>query len=170
MAMNQFLRMLVGRKWLFLTVLLLVMALGIGGTMLWPKRYTAEVNVLLDLRNPDAVSGVPGSPTGSATYLATEIDVVRSQRVALRVVDSLNLAANKELRKQFSDSKVSTPLREWIADLLVSQLKVKPSREPARTRSFLPCWPMSSPRPMSIPTSNCASSPPASSRSGSMSA
>jgi chain length determinant protein EpsF len=129
MAMNQFLRMLVGRKWLFLTVLLLVMALGIGGTMLWPKRYTAEVNVLLDLRNPDAVSGVPGSPTGSATYLATEIDVVRSQRVALRVVDSLNLAANKELRKQFSDSKVSTPLREWIADLLVSQLKVKPSRE-----------------------------------------
>jgi uncharacterized protein involved in exopolysaccharide biosynthesis len=129
MAMNQFLRMLVGRKWLFLTVLSLVMALGIGGTMLWPKRYTAEVNVLLDLRNPDAVSGMPGSPTGSATYLATEIDVVRSQRVALRVVDSLNLAANKELRKQFADSKVSTPLREWIADLLVSQLKVKPSRE-----------------------------------------
>ena len=129
MAMNQFLRMLVGRKWLFLTILSLVMALGIGGTMLWPKKYTAEVNVLLDLRNPDAVSGVAGSPTGSATYLATEIDVVRSQRVALRVVDSLNLAANKELRKQFADSKVSTPLREWIADLLVSQLKVKPSRE-----------------------------------------
>lgn len=129
MAMNQFLRMLVGRKWLFLMVLLLVMALGIGGTLLWPKKYTAEVNVLLDLRNPDAVSGVAGSLTGSATYLATEIDVVRSQRVALRVVDSLNLAANKELRTQFADNKVSTPLREWIADLLVSQLKVKPSRE-----------------------------------------
>ncbi len=129
MALNQFFRILRARLWLFLLVLLLSLATGIIGTMLWPKKYTASTHVLVDMKINDPVTGLPTGLQGAASYLATEIDVIRSQKVAMRVVDSLKLVQNPELRQEHARSASSTPIREWIADLLIDQLKVKPSRD-----------------------------------------
>jgi chain length determinant protein EpsF len=129
MALSQFFRILRARIGLFLLILLLSLAAGITGTMLWPKKYTATTHVLVDLKLNDPVTGVPSGLHGAASYLATEIDVIRSQRVATRVVDGLKLVQNPELRQQHARSETSTPIREWVADLLIDQLKVKPSRD-----------------------------------------
>lgn len=129
MALSQFFRILRARIGLFLLVLLLSLAAGITGTMLWPKKYTATTHVLVDMKLNDPVTGLPGGLQGAASYLATEIDVIRSQRVAMRVVDALKLVQNPDLRKEHARSETSTPIREWVADLLIDQLKVKPSRD-----------------------------------------
>jgi succinoglycan biosynthesis transport protein ExoP len=129
MALEQFLRILWARRWAALAAFVACVAAGVGGTMLWPKKYSASAQVLLDMKATDPVSGLPGAAGASPGYLATELDVVRSTRVALRVVDGLRLAQNAQLRADHLRSGSETPLREWIAEQLVAQLKVRPSRD-----------------------------------------
>ena len=129
MAFNQFLRILKSRIGLMLLVFLLTLAAGVGGTLYWPKKYTATALVMVDLKLANPVTGLPMAMQASGNYLATEIDVIRSQRVALRVVDALKLVQSPELRQEHVRSESTSPLREWIAELLLTQLKVKPARE-----------------------------------------
>lgn len=129
MAFNQFLRILKSRIGLMLLVLLLTLVTGVVGTLLWPKKYTATTLVMVDMKLANPVTGLPMAMQASGNYLATEIDVIRSQRVALRVVDALKLVQSPELRQEHARSESTSPLREWIAELLITQLKVKPARE-----------------------------------------
>ena len=129
MALEQFLRILWARRWVALATFVAVVAAGVGGTLLWPKKYSASAQVLLDMKATDPVSGLPGGAGVPPGFLATELDVVRSTRVALRVVDGLRLAQNAQLRQDHVRSGSETPLREWIADQLSAQVKVRPSRD-----------------------------------------
>jgi chain length determinant protein EpsF len=78
----------------------------------------------------DQISGVmlPMVPMGS--YLATQVDIIQSHSVARRAVDLLKLAENpsaKELYMTSTEGKGN--IRDFLADLLVRELKVEPSRE-----------------------------------------
>ena len=50
---------------------------------------------MLNLKGMDAVSGLPSAASAAGGFMATELDVIRSNRVALRVVDDLKFAAQR---------------------------------------------------------------------------
>jgi chain length determinant protein EpsF len=63
-------------------------------------------------------------------YMATQIDIISSKNVALRVVDSLRLASSPAVIQQFNDATGGQgTARDWLADLLLKKLEIVPSRE-----------------------------------------
>ena len=129
MALDQLLRILWARRWVALATFALIVGGTVVGTMLWPKKYSASAQVLLDLKGLDPVSGLPAAASTPSGYLATELDVIRSTRVALRVVDALKLAGSPAMQRDHARSGTEAPLREWIAEQLSRQVRVKPSRD-----------------------------------------
>jgi chain length determinant protein EpsF len=63
-------------------------------------------------------------------YMATQIDIISSKNVALRVVDALHLANSAAVVQQFNDDTGGQgSVRDWLADLLLKKLEIVPSRE-----------------------------------------
>src|SRR5688500_10397021 len=63
-------------------------------------------------------------------YMATQVDIINSDRVAQRVVKLLRMDENPAVREQWIDATGgSGDLHTWLADLLKEKLDVKPSRE-----------------------------------------
>jgi chain length determinant protein EpsF len=64
------------------------------------------------------------------SYMATQVDILESDRVALRVVKTLRLAENPQVRQQWIEDTGGTgSIESWLADGFQHKLKVKPSRE-----------------------------------------
>jgi chain length determinant protein EpsF len=62
--------------------------------------------------------------------MATQIDIISSKNVALRVVDRLRLASNAAVIEQFQEATDGKgTVRDWLADLLLRKLDIKPARE-----------------------------------------
>lgn len=118
-------------RWLSAVVVLgLTIALVVGISLSMPKRYTAMASVMLDVRSPDPVAGSIMGGGMSASYMATQVDLINSERVARRAIRELGLNDNTAMREQWL---VATEGRgdfeSWLADSLLSQLTVVPSRE-----------------------------------------
>ncbi|MEB0165508.1 chain length determinant protein EpsF, partial [Glaciimonas sp. CA11.2] len=61
---------------------------------------------------------------------ATQVDIISSRSVALRVVDDLKLADGAVVRGQFiANADGKGTIRDWLADLLLKKMEVVPSRE-----------------------------------------
>jgi chain length determinant protein EpsF len=62
--------------------------------------------------------------------MATQVDIITSRNVALKVVDDLRLAEGQQVKEQFLDAtKGQGTIRDWLAELLLKNLEVVPSRE-----------------------------------------
>ena len=108
-----------------LAVALATIAIALAVTLLLPKRYTAATAVLVDVKSPDPIVAImmPSS-------LQTQVDIINSQRVALRVVRTLGLVEAPGLRDQWASATDSRGTPEaWLADLLLRGLAVTPSRD-----------------------------------------
>jgi len=96
-------------------------------TSLTPKRYSATTSVVVNFQGQSPFD-TPGIPTQLAsTYLETQLDIIRSQKVALRVVELRNLARNKGWRDAYeaADAK-SIPIENWIAAQIALNVDVEP--------------------------------------------
>lgn len=112
-----------------LTMLAAVLAL-----LIIPKSYKATTSVVLNYKGTDPLTGttVPGQSAQGylPTYISTQIDLMKSKTVALRVVDELKLTERADFREEFDDVMDGRgDLREWIAETLLKELDVNPSRE-----------------------------------------
>jgi chain length determinant protein EpsF len=109
------------------TVILGVLAIA----LMKPKAYVAEVSLLISVKpNSDVLNGAQAAPQLDASYIATQVDVIASRNVAFKVVDELKLADDPTLRSEFEKSTGGEGrIREWVADRLLDNLTVKPSRE-----------------------------------------
>ena len=84
MSFGQFLSILKARRWIALAVLLSTVIITLAISLLLPKQYTATASVVVDSK-PDPVSAILYSGAASPGYMATQVDVIQSDRVALRV-------------------------------------------------------------------------------------
>ena len=108
-----------------LAVALATIAIALAVTLLLPKRYTAATAVLVDVKSPDPIVAIM-----MPSNLATQIDIINSQRVALRVVRTLGLAEAPGVRDQWATATEGKGTPEtWLADLLLRGLAVAPSRD-----------------------------------------
>ena len=98
---------------------------------LWlPKQYTAGTAIVVDVKSPDPLSGQMLQGMMAPGYMATQIDIINSDRVAKEVVRALKLDQSPALRGQWQEATQGEgELVDWVAQLLQKKLDVKPSRE-----------------------------------------
>jgi len=129
MTFGQFLSILRARKWAALLVFTLVVAATVVVTLLLPKQYTASASVVVDVK-PDPVSAMAFPSMAMPSFMATQVDIIGSDRVALRVIRDLKLLDNPQLREQWQEATQGKGgIEQWLVDLLQKKLDVKPSRE-----------------------------------------
>ena len=114
--------------------MLLVLAAAVLGTALvnalLPKSYTSTVAVLVDVKSPDPIAGIIFPGMNSPSYMATQVDVIQSDRVSQYVVRALRLNEAAAMRDRWRDAtKGEGNFESWLADLLRKSLDVKPSRD-----------------------------------------
>lgn len=130
MSLPLFISILRARWRSMLLVLTLVVAGTVGVNFLLPKQYTSTAAVLLDVKSPDPIAGMVFPGMMSPGYMATQVDVIQSERVATRVIRTLRLNENPVMRQQWQEAtKGNGNFDHWLAKLLLRSLDVKPSRE-----------------------------------------
>jgi chain length determinant protein EpsF len=130
MSLYQFFSILRARRWTALLIFLATVGVALAWVLLRPTNYTARAPVLVDTRAQDPLSQ-PVWGVVPPSYMATQIDVARSERVAERVVDVLGMDKDPEAianwRKATRGGKGSA--KAWMASQLQAGLEVKPARE-----------------------------------------
>lgn len=95
-----------------------------------PKRYTAEVTVIVDAKGIDPVLGILLPAQGIPGYLATQVDIIESHRTARAAVEALGLAGNPDARAQWSrETNGRGAPEDWLAGVLLKNLDVQPAAE-----------------------------------------
>lgn len=131
MTLNQFLLMIKARFKLVLAILLTVVLSATGISLLLPKSYTATASVVLDVKSPDPIAGMVLPALFQPGYMATQVDLLRSERVIRGVIQRLNLTASPELRQIWAKETNSAPgsMEPWLAGLLLDKLDAVPAKE-----------------------------------------
>ena len=130
MSFSQFLNILRARKRVVLLTLSIVVGLTTLLSLVWPKSYMATSSVLVDVKGADPLTGAYAPGMLVSGYMATQVDVLTSRTVAIKVVEKLRLAESPVVRQQWQqDTEGKGDIRYWLADLLLKKLDVKPSRE-----------------------------------------
>jgi len=128
MDMTQFLMALRARRKAFVLVLVATIVAAIAVAFAVPKKYVASATVLIDARDEQAMTPARISPRERAGYVATQIDLVQSGRVATRVAKDLKLAQRPGVREAFEqDTGGAGSIDDWIGERLLEVLKVKTS-------------------------------------------
>lgn len=130
MTLRQLIAILLARKWTVALVTALTVLTAAVLSFALPPRYTATATVFVDLRAFDRVA-VTDTPLPFATsYMATQLDIIRSQRVAQEAVRALGLERFAGLRERFErETGGRGPFEAWVAETLLKELDVRPSRE-----------------------------------------
>jgi succinoglycan biosynthesis transport protein ExoP len=128
MDFNQFLLALRARRKAFTLVLIAVIVTAIAVAMIVPKRYVSTATLLVDGRDEQSLTAGRLSPRERAGYMATQVDLIQSGRVATRVARDLKLAQNPGMREAFeADTAGVGTIDEWIGQQLLDKLKVDTS-------------------------------------------
>lgn len=130
MNARQFLSILLARRNVILGVLGATVLLTLAVNLLQSSTYKATASVLLNYKGIDPLTGVTTPGQLLPGYMATQIDIIGSKHVALRVVDGLKLANSLAARTQFQSAADGRgDIRDWLAELLRRKLDIVPSRE-----------------------------------------
>ena len=124
MSLSHLLAVLRARWINVLLTLLLSVGTAVIVLLVKPLVYVSTASIILSVR-PDPVTLVTNAPS----VINTELEVLRSERVATRVVRNLKLTEMADLRRQWeSDSQGGIGLDAWLGRLLQNGLDVALAR------------------------------------------
>jgi succinoglycan biosynthesis transport protein ExoP len=130
MNLHQFLLILLARKKLIGATILVAVLATVGISLLQAPTYKATASVLLNTKGVDTLTGMTMPGQLLPGFMATQVDIIGSKNVALRVVDALKLAASPSAQAQFREATDGQgSLRDWLAGLLLKKLDIVPARE-----------------------------------------
>ncbi|MES2561777.1 MAG: Wzz/FepE/Etk N-terminal domain-containing protein [Pseudomonadota bacterium] len=96
-----------------------------AGHLVLPDKYTAVASVVIDSRGLNHVLGIAGTAVAQSTLIATQSNIVVSERVAQRVVADLALTRDPTLQAQWQAATNGTgDANAWIALRILNKLKV----------------------------------------------
>jgi succinoglycan biosynthesis transport protein ExoP len=108
-----------------LAVFLLILAASILYVIFATRIYTATASLLIDSR-PDPVSALLTGGQTSPAVINTQMEIIRSDRVALRVAQNLKLADTADLKAAWErGGKSGGTLQEWLVNFVQAGLDVK---------------------------------------------
>jgi chain length determinant protein EpsF len=129
MSLKQFILVMLARWKVATGIFVLVVVLGALFTLLSTTMYTASATVVIDSKT-DPIAGVAYQTQLMSGYIATQVDIISSQRVAQRVVKLLNLDKDQGFIDAWRDATDGKgDLVVWIAAKLQKKLSVTPSRD-----------------------------------------
>ena len=115
---------------IFLIVLGLTVATTLVINLILPNTYRAVSSIVLNSKGTDPVSGIAMPAAMMPGYITTQIDIITSPKVAIKVVDDLKLTENKVIVDKFNkETKGQGEIKAWVADLLLANIDAKPSRD-----------------------------------------
>lgn len=130
MNMISFFRALWTRRVVLFTTIALTVVAAIVVKAILPQEYVATANVIVDSNQPDTVTGVVLPTQLTTTFLATQIEVLASRNVALKVVNDLKLAQDPAEQAEFmKEAHSHGTIQDWLADKLRKNLTITPSRD-----------------------------------------
>lgn len=136
MSLNQLITILLARRIVIVMVFGLTVLAAAVVTMLLPKTYQASSTLIVNYKGADPVTGISMPPQLSPSYMATQVDVISSKNVALKVVEQLKLdethyaiEAFKEVTEAKENANKEMDIKDWLAGVLQNKLIVRPSRE-----------------------------------------
>jgi len=141
MSFQYFLHVLRARWKIAAAIFAAVVVAAIAASLILPKQYTATSSVVIDAKSDPVAAGAGGVLTEQLlqSYVTTQVDIISSQRVALRVVKALGLEKDPELQEEWNKksrwwtswmSDGEGNIQTWIATyLLEKKLRVTPSRD-----------------------------------------
>ncbi|MCZ2498214.1 chain length determinant protein EpsF [Xylophilus sp. Kf1] len=130
MTIQQFLLILQARYRVVLATFLSIVVLAAIVTFLLPERYTATAAIMVDVKSPDPLAGIVLPGMVAPSYMATQVEIIGSDRVAQRVVSMLGMDRDGELRRDWIESTGGKgSFTAYLAELLGRGLAVRPARE-----------------------------------------
>ncbi|NDY90913.1 chain length determinant protein EpsF [Ideonella livida] len=116
------------RWWVALLVTVLGIAAGIAFALTRPKLYIATASVIVEGKADPVSSMLYGTGTAPG-YINTQLEIIRSDRVAQRVVKNLKLVDMADLRKDWeSQGSGNVSFESWITELIQRGLDVSVGR------------------------------------------
>ena len=130
MSLQQVLLTLRARYKVALFTLLATVAAVLGVSLILAKQYTATAAVVVDVKSPDPIAGMMLPALVMPGYMATQVNILESDRVARQVVHLLKLDKSPAAREEWLEAMGGEgELDVWLADALRRKLDVRPSRE-----------------------------------------
>ncbi len=130
MNFTLFLRILYARRKIIAITTIMTALSTLVVCLVVPKTYKATTSLVLNFKGADPVTGQSVQAQLLPGYMPTQVSIITSRNVALKVVDELKLAEGPDVQKQFTkatDGKGT--IRDWLADLLLKKVDVVPSHE-----------------------------------------
>jgi len=122
---SQYLRIIWAHKWVVVGLFLAIAAAGLTTTLLWQKLYTADTSLVVEMRIDPAL-GALAPALAAPSYMATQVEVIRSERVASRAVTILGVSRSPTAVAQWREATAAKiPLERYFANLLQRGLAVE---------------------------------------------
>lgn len=113
-----------------LAVFVSVVALAVAGTLLISNKYTAMASVVLDVKSPDPIAGLVLPGMTAVGYMATQVGIMQSERVALRAIQKLNLENDPVAKAHWqAETGGRGSFQSWLSDGLLRKIEIQPARD-----------------------------------------
>lgn len=123
----------VGARWrLIFLIFFATVATTAVVSFLLPKRYLATASMVVEFPTRDAMGASTFLPGTIAGFLATQVEIIKSDRVLSRVIDRLGLDRDPAVRAEWQKSTEGRgDIRKWISEGLAKDIVVASAREGA---------------------------------------
>lgn len=129
MTLAQILHILKARWRIGALIFAVTVAAALTVAMLLPRQYTASGSIVVDGR-PDPLAAMALPMQVLPGVMATQVDIIQSDRVARRVIRALKLTEVPEVRDAYlKDTGGEGDIDTWLVTFLSKNLVVIPSRE-----------------------------------------
>jgi len=134
MSLLQYFSVLRARRVVIFAILGATVAIVASVSIALPTTYTGTATVLVDVKSADTVGGAAlGTalmPETLQAYMATQAEVISSERTAKKVIKALDLDQNAVFRERYAARSVEMITFEaWLVEDLGRRLEVRPSRD-----------------------------------------
>lgn len=145
MNFNYYWNVIKDRRWIVITAFVVTVVVTLIISLLWPPKYEATATLVLDYDSSNPMNiGMYAMGSGilqSIEYMNTQIEIIKSRKVAVGVVELLKLDKIPEIVEKFEEAKKINPLffwkkeqnldiKVWLADSFLSKyLRVEPARD-----------------------------------------
>jgi chain length determinant protein EpsF len=129
MNYSRFFLIILARRKIILFTLIMTVLTTFVVSLLLPKNYKSTATVVLNHKAPDPVTGILLSAQQITGYMATQLDVIRSSKTALMVVDQLKLDQSEIIKTSYENSGSNMELRDWLANALLNNLNIETPRD-----------------------------------------
>lgn len=119
--------MLAARKTLIGLVSVLTTATAIIASVMLPKTYTATAEIYIEYRGNDPILGRQFSAMQDESYMATQVDIIKSDDVVRHIIDATRAMEQPTIR-ELAASKGEAVLRNGLIKAISADLQVVPKR------------------------------------------